>query len=153
MVSSPVPLLEQKNWLCHPSWTAHDTGNVTSPTGTHRRHCLQHRQEHKDLLQVSQGSSGGCRHPRGPGWDQGEHWGLSLGMCYGQDLAGSTEKGLWRMPAVGGRCQAAPRGPGKAGPGRAQHTQLPPMLVLAAGFHSNISLSKYLSAESSYQHV
>lgn len=147
-VSSPVPLLEQKNWLCHPSWTAHDTGNVTSPTATHSRHCLQHRHEHKDLLQASQGSSGGCRHPWEPGLGPGEHWGCSLGMCYGQDPAGRTEKGLWGMPAVGGRCQADP-----GGPGRAQHSQLPPKLVLAAGFHSNISLSKYLSAESSYQHV
>lgn len=30
-VSSPVPLSEQKNWLCRPSRAAHDTGNMTSP--------------------------------------------------------------------------------------------------------------------------
>lgn len=161
-VSSPVPLPEQKNWLCHSPGTAHDTGNMTSCIYTCKRHCLQHGQEQKDLLTLVNKPGQLRRLQTCTGTSQGT--GKSVWECamvrtlFGVEKKrfGGVLKTMARgtssrsLVSCGGRRQAAP---GKASPGRAQRSQPTPVLVLAAGFHSNISLSKYLSAESSYQHV
>lgn len=73
VVSSPAPLWEQKNWLCHQSQTAHDTGNVThryprealppARAGAERAFASESGQLWR--LQTSRGTSPGSRESTG----------------------------------------------------------------------------------------